>query len=40
MYSCISCRMATINGGEDTVATDLESSSSDSSFKTPKRKLE
>ena len=40
MYSCISCRMATINGGENAVPTDLESSSSESSFKTLKRKLE
>ena len=40
MYSCISCRMATINERENAVPTDLESNSSDSSFKTPKRKLE
>ena len=37
MFSCIPCRMATINGDENAVRINLESSSSESNTKTPKK---
>ena len=37
MFSCIPCRMAMVNGDENAVPTNLESSSSESNTKTPKK---
>ena len=37
MFCRIPCRMATVNGDENAVATNLESSSSESNTKTPKK---
>ena len=37
MFSRIPCRMATVNGDENAVPTNLESSSSESNTKTPKK---
>ena len=38
MLSCIACIIATVNGDENAVPTNSESSSSESNAKTPRRR--